>query len=475
MLIGNLKNPVKFSWLNEEGARLDAPPFLSDALEARFLLKQLRIAKQPLGELTAGHNGGIYNGPMFSRSWVDNPASGVPFVGSSDMLLASLSQLPLLNKRLANSSKLRFLRLEEGMSLISCSGTIGRTVYVRPDMAGMWSSQHIMKVVPNRTVISPGYLYAFLSGKYGKAQVTAGTYGAIIQHIEPQHIANLQVPRLDKRTELKAHRLVEEAAHLRTAATQTIDSAIQVVVRQLTRKSPVPGSQKGRPLDPQVVWASSVAKKGRLEGFYYNRTANELDKWALAHPNGHYALGDIARVFDVPPFKHIYVEASYGVPFFTSGEIFQLDRIPDKYLSKTQTVNLHKYILESGWVLLARSGQLGGIIGKPQFADSAMNKAATSDHVIRIVSKGVVPPGYLYAYLASAEIGYPMITRTISGSSVPALWPEYLREVVLVRTDERTMQNIDEDVTTAFEQRVRATALENEARACVEEAIQEAL
>jgi type I restriction enzyme S subunit len=52
-----------------------------------------------------------------------------------------------------------------------------------------------MRVVPDAEKIPPGYLYAYLSSKFGVPLVVGGTYGAIIQHIEPEHIANLPVPR----------------------------------------------------------------------------------------------------------------------------------------------------------------------------------------------------------------------------------------------------------------------------------------
>ena len=41
----NLKNPVMASWLREQGFRLDAPPFLSGAIEARKLLERLPVRK----------------------------------------------------------------------------------------------------------------------------------------------------------------------------------------------------------------------------------------------------------------------------------------------------------------------------------------------------------------------------------------------------------------------------------------------
>ncbi|MCP4698362.1 MAG: restriction endonuclease subunit S, partial [Gammaproteobacteria bacterium] len=174
------------TWLVREAHRFDCKPFMSGALEARVILKKLAVEKAPLHEVTKGYKGGIYNGPQFSRMYVDSPERGVPFVGSSSMLMADLSNLPFLLKTHAYSPRLSYLRLEEGMTLISCSGTIGRMVYVRPDMAGIWSSQDILKVVPDPGKIPPGYLYAYLSGKFGVPQVVSGTYGAIIQHIEPE-------------------------------------------------------------------------------------------------------------------------------------------------------------------------------------------------------------------------------------------------------------------------------------------------
>jgi type I restriction enzyme S subunit len=207
MKIVNLKNPVMASWLREQGFRLDAPPFLSGAIEARKLLGQLPVKKEALASLTTGHNGGIYNGPMFRRNYVTDREHGVPFLTSSGILLADLSTLPLLSKKDAMSSRLAYLQIREGMTLISCSGAIGRMAYTRPEMDGMWSSQDVLKVVPAPDRILPGYLYAFLSSKFGVPLVVGGTYGAVIPHIEPYHIATLPVPRLDEEIEVRVHGL----------------------------------------------------------------------------------------------------------------------------------------------------------------------------------------------------------------------------------------------------------------------------
>lgn len=339
--------------------------------------------------------------------------------------------------------------------------------FARKDMAGCWSNQDIMKIVANQGKVTPGYLYAFLSSRFGVPIVVSGTYGAIIQHIEPHHIAGLPVPRLGE-VEDQSNALVQQAATFRTKASELLEEVTISIKEQLG----APEVRDNYSI-AQVVSSLELEKTMRMEGYFFNHRAREVDRWAKVHRNGAWPLREIADVYDVPPFKHIYVEPDYGVPFFTSGELFKLERKAEKHLSRTQTKDLDKYILERNWVLLARSGQLGGIICRPQFADSALENTATSDHVIRIVPKSKeVPPGYIYAYLSTPEVGYQLLARTACGTSIPALWPTYLNALPVVRADATFMNSIDADVKNAFEMRVKATNLEDEARALVERTIE---
>jgi type I restriction enzyme, S subunit len=222
MKIVNLKNPVMASWLREQGFRLDAPPFLSGALEARKLLERLSVKKEPLVSLTQGELG-IFHAGRIKRHWVIDPEYGVPFLSSTDILQADLSHLSLISKQVITENPQ--LTIRKDWILITRSGSIGRMAYARPDMDEMACSEDVLRVVPNPDRILPGYVYAFLSSKFGVPLVVGGTYGAIIQHIEPHHIASLPVPRLSEEIEVKAHRLVREAAELRTRAAGTMEEA----------------------------------------------------------------------------------------------------------------------------------------------------------------------------------------------------------------------------------------------------------
>jgi type I restriction enzyme, S subunit len=208
---------VPSTWLGKNGRRLDCGPYMSGAIEAKELLK--KHPNIPLRDLTIGHNGGIFNGPRFPRVYVEDSENGVPFLGSTDILDADLSFVSLLSKKQVKRNPA--LVLYEGWTLITCSGTIGRMAYSRSDMKGMAGSQHFMRVVPDTEKIRPGYLYAYLSSRFGVPIVVSGTYGAIIQHIEPHHLSDLPVPRLGE-VEDQANDLIQSAADLRVEAGEII-------------------------------------------------------------------------------------------------------------------------------------------------------------------------------------------------------------------------------------------------------------
>ena len=86
---------VPSAWIEREGRRLDCGPYLSGALEARMRLEGLPGSCVELCSLTHGHEGGIFHRaavlPPSSRTYVVDPAHGVPLVSSSSMLHADFT------------------------------------------------------------------------------------------------------------------------------------------------------------------------------------------------------------------------------------------------------------------------------------------------------------------------------------------------------------------------------------------------
>ena len=62
---------IRSSWMEKQGYRLDCQPYLGGALETMMILESLPFPTENLSTLTAGFDGGIYNGPQFVRNYVE--------------------------------------------------------------------------------------------------------------------------------------------------------------------------------------------------------------------------------------------------------------------------------------------------------------------------------------------------------------------------------------------------------------------
>jgi type I restriction enzyme S subunit len=462
--MSNLKwKAVRAAWLEEGGRRLDCNPYMSGALEARDALKQLKVRKDALRTLTAGHAGGIYNGPVFARVWVDDPTYGVPFLSNSDMLNADLSTLPLLQRKYAQSRKLAHLELSPGTTLITCSGTIGRMTYVRSDMAGMWSSQHIMKVVPNPEHIPPGYLYAFLSSRHGVPLVVSGTYGAIIQHIEPEHIADLPVPRFDPSIEEVIATKVDAASQARAEAVTLLHDAGQRLHHILGLRAPTPASAL---LKPDVTSVSSSAFQDRGDAYYYGARSAEsraaFDRIAVNR-----RLGEIAEVFIPGIFKRLYApDPQYGSPYITGGDVFELAPTSDKFLMKRVAAE-YRLLLKRGMIVVQEAGQLGGLIGRSVMVGRHLEGFSCSNNMIRIVPEDDIDGGYLFALLSS-EHGVRLLSREAAGSSIPHTDENRVKNILVPWPSRAEREIIGAPALQARDLRDQACVWEQEARDILE-------
>ena len=470
MKVGNPQRPVTSAWLTKEAHRLDAPPFLSGAVEARVLLDKLHAPKQPLRDVTAGYNGGIYNGPQFKRNYVTSPEHGMPFLTGSSILLADTSRLPMISRKDAHSKKLSYLKVEEGMTLISCSGSIGKMAYARPELAGVWASQDVMKVVPDPEVIPPGYLYAYLSSRFGKTLVTSGTYGAIIQHIEPEHIADLQVPRFGKEFEERIHGLVSEGAERVSAFQRGIREATERFFESvgLNDISSIEWHANG----PDLGFEAPASQK-TLRGMNFNPRFFALQRQIQAGP--HAKLGDLTQPGTLrrgDRFKRVEAEEGHAYKLVGQKDLFQLE--PEgRWIAKS---SLGPGSLGSpGLILAAAQGTLGEneVYCRSEFVWSAGVEMAYSEHVLRIqANESKILPGCLFAFMRS-ETAFRMLRSISSGSKLQDNHYEILPELPIPLPDRRTQEEVHKLMTDAYENRWRGVALENQARQLVEEAIEQ--
>jgi type I restriction enzyme, S subunit len=411
---------VRSNWLPKGGFRLDCSPYLGGAIETEILLEELPVRKDRLGNVTRA----IFNGPKFSRTYVDDPEYGVPFIGGSAMQQADLSHLPLLSKSQAHGKQLRDLEIKKGMTLITCSGTIGKMAYARAEMEGIWSSQHVMKVVPNENLIPSGYLYAFLSSKFGVPLIVSGTYGSIIQSIEPHHISGLSVPRFGDALEHEIHELVEEAARLRSEASGLKKDAICLFEDRC-------GIPEARPLksypSPMYGKASSRMLEVRMDSTYFIPPCMEA-RSAFDAAGSNRPVGEVADVFIPGIFKRQYSSSSeFGYSYITGADVFCIKPESDQNLIKS-VAESYRLVLEEGMILIHEAGQRYGLIGNAVMVGQTLAGFACTNNMVRVMPKEAAEAGYIYSVFSS-EHGVRLLKREAAGSSIPHLDDSRVRKL----------------------------------------------
>jgi type I restriction enzyme S subunit len=459
MKLTNFDNPVMSSWFTIKGTRLDSKPYLSGALEARILLEKLHVEKQPLHEVTTG----IYHAGREGRKYVDNPEHGVPFLRSTDILAADLSSLPFLSKKQIEANPL--LLLQEGWTLITRSGTVGRMAFVRPDMAGMACSEDVMRVVPDPDKILPGYLYAYLSSKFGVPQVTEGTYGAIIQHLEPSHIINLDVPRLNRSIEEVVHRNITRAANLRSEYQVEVKSATERLFSSLGLRDIT--TQEWQTMGPNLGFSHAITSSDTLRAVNFNprlqKLINELAK------TSHMSLGAICKngmLRRGPRFKRIDCEPEFGVKLVGQRELFWLK-------PEGRWVSAHNapgdIFVEDETILVTSQGS----IGKTELVTGSWTQYAYSEHFLRVrSSEPSLSNLFLFAFLRS-ETAYRCLTSFCVGTIQQDLHHSLLFKLPVPIPPQKVRDTIEILVREAYQKRHEASRLEKAAVEMVEKVIEE--
>lgn len=471
MKIAERGNPAMRSWLDRQGLKLVAKPYLSGAFATQQLLERLTVEKVPLRELTAGYGGGIFDGPQSRRVYLTAPEHSVPFLGSKDMMVADLSSLPRLSKADAESSALWYMELEPGMTMISRSGfNAGRRAYVRPDMGGFWSSEHVMKVVPDRSKIEPGYLYSFLASRFGEVLVRGGVYGSAVRHIAPEYVGSILVPRFGEAVEKEIHELMEEAASLRAA----FQSGVTEATRDLFETAGLGDlldlrwHEQGRDLG----FAQRGLNATTLRALNFQPRAQKILR-RLGEVE-HVTLGEVCkggRLGSGVRFKRVDADPDYGAVRLIGQRQAFWQRPEGRWITPYQAPP--GIFASDETVMIAAQGTLGEneVFCRSFLVTGSWLNHAYSQHFLRVVSgDSRVPGAYLFAFLRSEPLFRVLRSMSVGGKQQDI--HEELRTTIPVPImGEDDVDRIATTVREAYRRRDEADRREDQALAKLEEAV----
>jgi len=443
---------AKKSWLANSDLRLDASYHLSEGQLTLTAFQKANIPTQTLRNVTER----IFYGGRSRRIYVNNLDNGLPFIKGADIVKADFSNLKIISRK--RTANLKEYFLEEGWTVITRSGTIGNTAYVNKDFIGKAASDDIIRVVP-KNVLS-GFLYAFLSSKNGKALLTHGTYGAVIQHIEPEHIENIPIPNFSPEKQQRIHELIIGSADLRVEANRLLAEAHKEISKAFSIDYVDKQNSGGISLN-----TLRTSHTSRFEATYYLTKGYKIQE-EIIKKYKYLTLGDVtSNIFRPGIFKRVYVEN--GITFLGGSEITKAKPEGDKRLSRTKTQGLKDLMLKKHWILVT----CGGTIGNMAYVDSEMEKCAASQHILRLVPSKVLS-GYLYAFLSS-EIGKEIITSYTYGSVIPQIEPHHISRIPIPIVDKDIELQIHELVMKYVENIELSKIKENQAIQLVEKEIEQ--
>ena len=458
-----LSTTIKLSEVLAAGVRLEASAFSIEAHNAVTALTNSDLPLIPLYGKEGLCQGGYYP-HRFKRVYV-SPEKGVPFLSSSEII----SLRPKTNNFVSKNYTLKLDRLlpEKWDVLISRSGTIGNIGLATETFIGNALSEHVIRLQANEPETA-GYVAAFLRSRYGRPQLIQGTFGSVVDQIEPEHLERVLIPDLPPIRRIEIGRLMCQAGELRDEANHLLDEADRLLHERLNLPYLKDITPRGSASFTTTIKASQLM--GRLEASFHNPEAIAAEKQLAKLPVEITKIGDrrvTKEVRAITRFRaRTYVDKG-GIPMLSSKQLFQVDPIDVKKLAKgAHTKDLPEIQLEENMIAVTRSGT----IGKVQIIPKYMAAWTASEDATRILASDDINAGYLYAWLAS-DYGYCLMTRCSYGSVILEVDKEMLASVHIPLPEPAIRNEIGDLVLKANQLRDQAWRSEQEAISKLEKLI----
>jgi len=410
---------------------------------------------------------------LFTRIYCDKEF-GVPYISSSEM-----SEIePPVNSRFISKTltgNINQYIIKRGQVLVSAAGTVGSIVLASKELDGVAGTSDILRInVDNETNL--GFVFTYLTSSFGANELANLAYGAIIKRVRGFQLAQLKTPIIDNKSKLKMNKLILTALESRDEANRLLKEARSLVLKY--NNLPSISMEEVEKTNPDKVFEYRLASTTefthdyRLDSHFYSDIYRNANDSIEKHANSFRPLSEITNnIFMGYRFNRNFVDSENGIPYIGTRNTLQIKPTELKYLSRNETPKLNELLLEKSWILLARSGSLGGTFGKTSFVWGNFEGYAGSDHIIRVcANENETDPAYLYCYLSSIY-GYLLITQLRHGALIDEIDPEDLGNILVPLPSDKQQKQIGDLVRQAYDLRAEAIRLEDEAQTLLTQAL----
>lgn len=406
------------------GSRLEASVF---DIEGKHARETINLCKWPTSSLCGDEGLAISFYPSrFKRILVEH--SEYPLILPSQ--IQEINPQPKGYLSPLCSTDFDLLKAHKGQILMTRSGTVGNCSLVSNTLCGKTLSDDIIRITCNNPE-ETGYLYAFLKAKTGRSLIHTNEYGAVISHIEPEHLKAIPVPIPPHELIKKIHDLVIRSFELRDESNILLDEA-EKLLNSALNLSDIANIQpnyfdKNKDLRNYSVNLSSIA--GRLDASFHVPIVDAILRHLKQQDVEITCIGDprVSKKIVLPGrFARVYVEEGQGIPFFGGKQLYELDPSNKKYLSLKHHADRIKdqLTLEENMIMITCSGT----IGKTALVPKHWAGWTANQHIIRVMPSSTGIAGYLYVFLAT-DYGKELITKFTYGSVVDEIDDQHVASI----------------------------------------------
>ena len=194
-----------------------------------------------------------------------------------------------------------------------------------------------------------GYIYTYLKSKIGNKILLTNSYGAVITHIEPEHLSTVPIPDAPTEIKKRINDLIVRSFELRDESNELIDQATALLIEELHLPDisafDVDFYKKRAPVDTFSVKLSDMA--GRLDASYHVPIVNAITDHLQKYAEEVTTIGNkrISKEVILPGrFKRVYVEEGYGRVLIGANNFMRLTR---RERSIFQVQNMTSYSVNS--------------------------------------------------------------------------------------------------------------------------------
>ena len=463
---------VSLSEVFSNNTRLEASAFNLEAKAAKYKVEHCRYGYVHLW----GKDGLIKEAFVrgrFKRIYVGK-GEGIPFFQPSSITEVFPKPVKYISEN--TDVDIEALKVKKGMLLMSVSGTIGKCSIVGKTLNDEVFSHDLLRLT-GKNECDTGYIYAYFSTPTGQQMLQTNNYGAVIQHIEPEHLKNIIIPNAPELIKRKIHNLVVESYNLRDQSNELMDEAERILYEELQ----LPPIEQLKPIffDVSVDLRNYTTKLSglnlRLDCSYHTPEilkAKEIIKSNCKEllPLKDKHLSD--KIFTGNRFTRVFVDSENGVPYLNGKQILELDPngFDKKYLSFAQHEERIKKQLEIKENTII--GTCSGTIGKTVLVPKHWVGWVGTHDLIRIESNNLDTIGYVYSWLNS-EYGQLLLKSLTYGAVVDHIEAFHIAnmEIPLLKNESK-QKEINDKVLEANEMRYQAYMKEQEAVKMMEEVIE---